>query len=222
MNSTRNYLNLEFITVKPYLTLKNLGLLLAVMVMLSLTSENSALIASMCTMYGVMYASYPFALGEKNSVDYLYPTLAVSRRRVVQGRYIFSALMLAGFALIGLALAGVSKVITGSDFGWGVLAAVTGVLLLLGIAIMSFQLPIYFKLGYSKARVLVYLPLVALPAIIMAFVSLRGGNEALTQALTGLLSIGVLPFCAIAVTAVLVIYCLSCRLSVSYYQKRDL
>ncbi len=83
------FARLDFITIKPYLTVKNLIIFAMVAAAINLYMGGSASIGIIMA-YATVYVSYPFALGEKNGVDMLYSTLSISRGNVVAGRYIFA------------------------------------------------------------------------------------------------------------------------------------
>jgi hypothetical protein len=226
-----DFVRLDFITVKPYFTVKNLVIYAACALLLAVTSGNVASAIGVGMMLGTLFVGYPFALGEKCNIDTLYSTLALDRGSVVSGRYVFTLMVnlcavvfSAGLSTVGLFVAGVFKSAgaLGTDAFWSTLA-----LSVVFIVVQAIQLPIYFRLGYTRARFVSLLPfafIMALASVLMAmgrsgkytsmitdfFVSLvsGGGNGGSLMALSVVVSL-----CLI----VLVSY----GLSLAFYRKRE-
>lgn len=223
MHKTNSFVKLDILTVKPFLTVKTLLLLSVVCLGITLMLKEPFLVAGMLMMYGVIYTSYPFAVGEKNGIDTLYLTLPLHRRQVVTGRYLFAVLLELCSAGIAAVFSAAFYLYTGKAF------ALTEILLLVGPCFFLFtmvsavQLPIYFRLGYAKAKFLSYLPLAIFPLAVMLISSLMGEGklQALVQQLltwsqANAILAGVL---CIALWTVLMLF--SWRLSCVFYQKRE-
>jgi len=112
----------------------------------------------MAAAFTVVMVSTSFLADERGRLDILYGTLPISRTTVVLGRYASSvlvALVAVGLgdviALIGLGLKG--DAIDGGTFLLMNLVAVAILAVSLGV-----QLPVFFALGYTRARVAAMLP----------------------------------------------------------------
>ena len=81
MNRTLSFVRLDFITVKPYATLKNLIIFVAVALIMIISSGGGSSAIGILMVYAVLFSSYPFAVGEKNGIDALYVTLSISEAR---------------------------------------------------------------------------------------------------------------------------------------------
>jgi hypothetical protein len=108
----------------------------------------------------VASVSYLFQADERGLLDTLYATASVSRRDVVIGRYLTVILYAIVAAVLGIAVSLVGGVIDHHSFGWPVLAtALLGAFVVIAIGV-SAQLPFYFALGFTKARPLMFIPIV--------------------------------------------------------------
>lgn len=224
MNKLISFVHLDFITVKPYFTAKNLLIFAAVAVFLTTMSGNIGAGMGVGIMLGTLFISYPFAVGEKSNMDVLYATLSINRKTVVAGRYLFAFSLNLCAVLMSMVLAAVGIIISG-NFG---LIMGTGEILLAGlllaavfIVIQALQLPFFFKMGYTKAKFFSLVPFVALMSGYLAFMSASKDNgfvsrieEALERLTGGALIALVVP------ALFLVCYC-SYRLSLLFYKKRE-
>jgi hypothetical protein len=224
MNKLLAFVRLDFITIKPYLTIKNLLIFAVVAIFLTTMSGNISSGMSVGIMIGTLFISYPFAIGEKNNIDALYVTLSLDRKTVVAGRYLFTLafnicaiLFSIFFAIVGVLVTGA----TGLEIGKSDIL-LAGVLLAAAfIVIQSIQLPFFFKMGYTKAKFFSIVPFVALTTGYMVFMTASKENgivsriESVLEDLTsGLLVV-------LAVLALLLICYISYKLSLSFYKKRE-
>lgn len=150
------FLRLDYYTIREYLRLRNLLIYLALLIFLSWSSDTMILPALCCL--SIFFAGYPFAIAERDRLDFLYASLPLSRRQLVTGRYLFCLVLVFAFLLIALifqlglepglifSMHELLPPLLGSFF------AVTAVLLI--------QLPFLFRLPYTKARLVSMLPLV--------------------------------------------------------------
>ena len=72
MHKALSFAKLDFVTIKPYLTLKNLVILIGVSLIMSWNEGPSPAVSAIVMMFGILYISYPFAVGEQNGIDSLY------------------------------------------------------------------------------------------------------------------------------------------------------
>jgi len=222
MKKALKFVRLDFITVKPYLTLKNLIIFLIVPIILILSSGVDVSVISMFMVFAALYVSYPFAVGEKCGMDALYPTLSIGRGTVVLGRYLFALVfnLCAGvFACIYLFV-----VFTIMQRNFDVLESL--VVALVSFIIFSFiqaiQLPIYFKLGYTKAKMLAYMPFIGFFAVIYAFSKLVSSSF-ISQMAALINWVAANTFISVAVGVIIWIgiMIISCKISIMLYNKRD-
>ncbi|MDR1193788.1 MAG: ABC-2 transporter permease [Peptococcaceae bacterium] len=226
MAKMTSFIRLDLITVKPYFTVKNLSIYAVVALFLTATSGNISSGIGVGMMLSGMFTGYPFALGEKSNLDALYATLALNRQTVVLGRYLFTlALNLVAIIFsVALSSAGLLAAgILGSSIGsegvmWSFLALAAII-----IVIQAIQLPLYFKLGYSKAKFMSLMPFLFIMAFVAALMALSENGK-----FTGVIAdfIAIIMFnsnglALFTVLALCLIVFLSYRLSLAFYQKRE-
>lgn len=207
MNKTLSFARLDYITIKPYLTLKNLLLLAVVFSFIGFGTGSAPMIIGMLMMYGSIYVSYPFAVGDRNGIDALYAVLPVSKRHIVAGRYIFAVCLNIAAGIGSFAISWLVMFVFKKDFDIMEMLFTVLACLVLYTTVQAIQLPIFFKLGYTKGKMLSYLPLAMFPAAIVAasnfankdkilpwltgILERAAGNLALTAALVGVVWIAV-------------------------------
>ncbi|MGI6004270.1 MAG: ABC-2 transporter permease [Christensenellales bacterium] len=208
---------LDFRTVKPYLAGKYLALMAACLLVVGFTLKEPAIFVSIMMLWGIMYCTYPFSIGEQGNLDTLYATLAVSRRDVVAGRYLYAL----GIGLLAMALAVISGILFALPrqipYGPDQALVQVGACMAVLVVLVSIQLPIYFKLGYAKAKMLAYLPM-------FGFLLFVPFGDMLEKPLAGMMlwiSQNTLGFALICSGACLGIFTLSYTISARLYEKRD-
>ncbi|MDR1264125.1 MAG: ABC-2 transporter permease [Propionibacteriaceae bacterium] len=162
------FVRLDGRTVRPYLQTRTLLLSAAMALGIGVATREPVIAAAMPLFMATTYLGYPFLAGERSDMDALYVTWSIPGRTVVLGRYGFSF----GLNLVALLVAAVFATPI-AWWQWAVPAELAPALLtLFGMVIVvnCLQLPVYFKLGYTKAKGLVYVPLLAIMAIIVLVV----------------------------------------------------
>jgi hypothetical protein len=229
MNNVKKSLllvRLDLYTIKPYLTLKNLGIYIGVAFIVSYSSTGAGALIGMMMGFALMYTSYPFVVGEKSGMDILYAMLSVKRKSVVLGRYLFA---FAFIVCVGVFAVFFSYVLlTARQVSFNAVDSFTTllVLFLLFSVISAVQLPIFFRYGYTKAKFLAYLPFVMLPLIITFSSDVIGSaaNFAIVAQVIAFfqwLAANALRAALLAAAAWLAIMAASYKISLAGYSKRD-
>jgi len=223
MNKTLSFAKLDFITIKPFLTIKNLSLLLCVASFLVFGTDSPSATISMVIMYATMFAVYPFAVGEQNGIDALYSTLPISRSVVVAGRYLFAVLVNIAAVILSFGLTAIVYTILRREFIIEEMLLTVVVCFSVFVFMQAVQLPFYFKLGYNKAKIIAYLPLLAFPVCVFILSKLFGSDALIS----GLVTIAtwiethvILSFLILFAVLLSVLF-ISYRISLGYYKKRD-
>lgn len=167
MKALTNVVRLDFYTIRQYLGIKQLGLygLVGLFIGIGLGEASAAL--GMLMIYGMFYASYPFLTAEKNQLDLLYLTLPLDRRQVVRGRYLFAFCVTLLFLVFSLLLVVIFAVIQKEAILSVDQISAGGTLFFFVTFIELLQLPFYFKLGYSKAKIIAMLPILFIPLAVV-------------------------------------------------------
>lgn len=223
MNRTLSFTKLDYLTIKPYLTLKNMLLFVLVFAFIGYGTGEPSMLIGMLMMYGVIYSSYPFAVGDKNGIDTLYATIPLKKSNIVAGRYIFALSLNIIVGAVALAVSAALMIALGKEFN--LIETIMTILVCFALfsIVEAVQLPIYFKLGYAKAKFLAYLPLAAFPAAVVA-ISAFVGKDTLLPFIENMFSWmqenGLYAIILIAVIWVLIMF-FSGLLSYHFYKKRE-
>jgi hypothetical protein len=159
MKYLARFVRLELLALRPYVKTMLLMVVLVAVAVAPTSREPWAVLPALMVMTA-MFPSYPFSLDERAHLDVLYATLPLPRSVVVFGRYLTMLILFGGVFLFG-------TVVT---VGVGIVreAAVSPENLLLAAAIgfalfaivVGGQLPVFFALGFTRARAAAYLPIV--------------------------------------------------------------
>ena len=223
MSKVLSFVKLDFVTIKPYMTLKNLILFIAVAVIMTISSDMSASGIGVLMIFAGLYVTYPFAIGEKTDIDALYITLSIKRSTVVLGRYLFAFVVDVSSGLLAYFFTFV--IFTGLKKGFNAIESLIIVVVVFFIysIIQAIQLPIFFKLGYTKAKFLGYIPFMGIPLVVVLFGNFFK-NMVLTEQITNFLNwFETNPIAAVllGVAFWLMIMAVSYQVSFAYYNKRD-
>jgi hypothetical protein len=228
MSKLGAFIRLDYGTIKPYLTLKNLILFGAMALVLSVINGSVSIGIGIGFMLGTLFTSYPFAIGEKSNLDALYSTLGLDRKTVVIGRFLFVVLLNVGCILFSLAVAtfgvfGASALNIWQDTGGGSSLTTALILSVILLLIQLLQLPLFFKLGYTKAKLMSVLPFALFGAVFGVVTGLAKSSDfsdELDSALSLIFGNQAL-FFAVIVLLIVLVAAGSYRWAVTSYKKRE-
>lgn len=221
MTDIKKILGLDLISIKPYFTMKNLLILLLVSIayVYFLKNPSSTFIVAMT--FALLFASYPFLIGENAGIDGLYRLFGIRPREVVLGRYLSAVILFFLSFILGSILYIIISLIRNMGIDLDILWYMISYLIVF-LVVISFQYPIFFRYGYQQARVFAMVPM-----FLLGFVGVIGGmlGETLFTKVEGLLEF-ILDHQALAIfiggLIVLAIVIFSISLSIKFYKKRDL
>ena len=107
-----------------------------------------------------LLASNPFAADERGRLDTLYATLPISRRSIVISRYLALVVLYVAVALIATIAVIVVTVSQGKPVDFVLLGAVNVASLLVFAVALAVQLPFFFSVGFTRARLMTFIPVV--------------------------------------------------------------
>lgn len=108
----------------------------------------------------VLLAPQTFATDERGRLDTLYATLPISRRTVVLGRYVSLIALYLMLAAVGTLAAVAVSLVQGEQVPLFQLALVNLACLVFFLMTIAVQLPLFFGLGFTRARPMMYIPLI--------------------------------------------------------------
>ena len=216
MNAIKVF-KLDLLSIKPYLTIKNLIILIGLGTLYGVLSKNPAFVLATVQMFAILFSGYPFMVGEESGIDPLYKLFSISSKDVVKGRYLLATVSVIIMLVVGVIMAMlIGLAYPMQDLFYSLLLAAPCIGLI-SLIIIFIEYPIYFKYGYKKGKTLTAVPmlLLAIGAVCSAYF-----NESLKSILQFLV---MNPFLAIAVICIIfiIIVGVSIQFSNKLYTRRD-
>ena len=178
---------------------------------------DSSIIVSFITgaWFTALMASNIFVIQEKNNLNRLYGSVSVELKDIVLGRYIFAfsnyAISLVTVIVVSLIVSlfrdmfiDVSNILLGFSLSLLIFSIITGI-----------QMPLFFKLGYTKAKIWAVVPIlvVMLLVIIPSFITvLSTFIQSVMSNRSMIIAVGIVASC--------VIQLISYKIAVIAYRKR--
>lgn len=207
----------DILSIKQYLSIKNMFISFVLFTVVGYLQNNPHISIGMSMMMGIIFTSYPFAMADLNQTDLLYQTLPISRKDIVKGRYLYNFAVLTFFSLISLAINLILYYITKGKFLFNDMFYSFVLIFIVYTIVILFQTPMYFKLGYIKAKGLNYAPFIIMGLTgyvfskLIDFMSVLKYIEAnLTFFVWGCLFL------------ILFLMLISCLFSIKIYEKKDI
>ena len=210
-------LKLDLLSIRPYLTIKNLIILIGLGTLYGVLSKNPAFVLATVQMFAVLFSGYPFMVGEESGIDPLYKLFSISSKDVVKGRYLLATVSVVIMLVVGVVMAMlIGLAYPMEDLFYSLLLAAPCIGLI-SLIIIFIEYPIYFKYGYKKGKTLTAVPMLLLA---IGTVCSTYFNESLKSILQFLV---MNPFIAMGIicTIFFVIVVVSLKLSHKSYAKRD-
>lgn len=213
MNGAFRIAKLDFFTMKSQAVLYAIMVLIIVM----FSIMDSSIIVSFITgaWFTALMASNIFVIQEKNNLNRLYGSVSVELKDIVLGRYIFafSNYVISLVTVIAVSLIvslfrdmfiDVSNILLGFSLSLLIYSIIAGI-----------QMPLFFKLGYTKAKIWAVVPflVVMLLVIIPSFITvLSTFIQSVMSNQSMIIAVGIVASC--------VIQLISYKIAVIAYRKR--
>jgi hypothetical protein len=204
---------LDFLTIKSQLSL--FFPLLMMLVMFGIMGSTFTIMSFLGAGFIALLATHIFSVQEKNNLDRFYGSVSVNLSDIVLGRYFFVICQYVSVVgvvtLIHICSAffhnttfGFFDFMLGFSFSFFIFAFIIGIIL-----------PVFFKMGYTKAKIWALIPILAVSILfgISPFVSFLREIIELVQSNQSVLIIG-------SLTAGCIILLISYKLAVIAYRKR--
>jgi len=213
MTGTLRMTKLDTFTMRPYFY--TYLALMPIMLLFAYMKSSDTLLYFTCSWFVALTATNIFAIEEKNNLGRLYGTLSIRLTDIVRGRYLFVLLSYAVAALLVLLFSTGIALYHGSAVAWDNTLLGIGVSFLVFSLIVGFQIPLFFRLGYVKAKFWSLVPflLMMLLVIIPSLTDVMSGTVTFAQSHPVSLGLGTLLAGVLFLSA-------SCRVAVVFYRKR--
>ena len=149
MNAIKVF-KLDLLSIKPYLTIKNLIILIGLGTLYGVLSKNPPYVLATVQMFAILFSGYPFMVGEESGIDPLYKLFSISSKDVVKGRYLLATVSVIIMLVVGVVIAMlIGLAYPMQDLFYSLLLAAPCIGLI-SLIIIFIEYPIYFKYGYKR------------------------------------------------------------------------
>ncbi len=216
MKDIKKIVNLDYISIKPYFTLKNLIIMICLYLVYFFITSNPLTANSAILIFSIVYSSYPFLIGEEAGIDSLYRIFGIKSEKVVIGRYVFALLLFIFALLISIVFSTIfSFFVETADIRE--FLATSLAYLLVYLVFISLKYPLYFKFGYKKAKSISALTFVLIGLLSFLVMALKDSLNDLFLFMENNIFMTLL----ISLLLVLLIVFISIKVSQKLYKKRD-
>lgn len=153
---------LDILSIRPYLTIKNLIILIGLGTLYGALSKNPVYVMTTVQMFAILFSGYPFMVGEEAGIDPLYKLFSIEPKDVVKGRYLLAALSVIIMLITGVVLAMIIGFVWSIEELFLSLMFTTPITGFIALTIIFIEYPIYFKYGYKKGKTLAAIPMLLL------------------------------------------------------------
>jgi hypothetical protein len=227
MSKVKAFLKLDFMSVKHYF--KPIAVMFYMLLAVIFTHFFGTLSGGIGygMTLGTLIMSYNFIVAENCDLDTLYSTLALGKKTIVFGRYLYTLILNSVVLLgsIGCSMIGIFiKTKELPAFSFEVFFSIA-VVVALFIFIQSIQMPMFFKLGYTKAKIFSIVPMFFILTIGVTMSSFYKHRE---NVLIEFLNVignfleknRIFPVLSVVIFIALSLY-ISYKISVIFYKKRE-
>lgn len=218
MSNISKLIQLDKALLKPYLKYFLIIIFCTVPMMLGYKEIMSSMVFA--TIMISVTSSYTFSVAEKNDLNRLYGLLPVSKKDIVTGRYVFTALMGLFGILVSVILNLIILTIVEVPFTLDEVILSIGVGMLLYFPFTAIQLPGFFKFGAIKGKAFSFIPLFGL-FFMSSIVKSLSPNSTSNAKLPELLN-NPLGMLMIAILLSVVLYGISIGITQRIYDKMEL
>ncbi len=162
-------IKLDIISIKPYLTIKNFAIMTFIPIFYMYIMDSPVITLSMAMVFGIIFSSYPFLLGENAGIDGLYRIFGISSKELVIARYIMAYIIFISVSIFGIIYYLLIALVKDYPIGMDIFEMI-GINFVFFTLMICFQYPIYFKYGYTKAKTFGFLPI-----LIIGILGMLGG-----------------------------------------------
>ncbi|MFQ8697572.1 MAG: ABC-2 transporter permease [Peptoniphilus harei] len=216
MKDIKKIVNLDYISIKPYFTLKNLIIMIFLYLVYFFVTSNPLTANSAILIFSIVYSSYPFLIGEEAGIDSLYRIFGIKSEKVVLGRYVFALVLFIFALLISIVFSIIfSFFVETADIREFLTTSLA--YLLVYLVFISLKYPLYFKFGYKKAKSISALTFVLIGLLSFLVMALKDSLNDLFIFMENNIFMTLL----ISLLLVLLIVFMSIKVSQKLYKKRD-
>jgi len=166
MRNLMGLLKLDIKLVTPYW--KWLVLFFGIALLMGILNNNDAgsifmfsfaIFAGTCT-------AFPFENTDKSNLNVLFATLPTNRRSMLVARHIFFLVTLVIMLVAGIIVGIVLDLIMGNELSFTVMSLFACLAIGLYLFNVGFQTPFFYRYGYTKGRIFLWIPIIVVMVIV--------------------------------------------------------
>lgn len=212
----KKQIKLDLISMRPYITFKNFAVMTFIAILYMYIMGSPVITISLAMLFGIVFSSYPFLLGENSGIDGLYRIYGINNKEVVIARYIIACIIFILVSIFGFFYYFILALIKNLPIGLDILEMIAMNFVIFAL-LVSFQYPIYFKFGYTKAKTFALLPIFIIGGLGMVLGLFKENLKGVYQFIFSHKEVMMIAFGIL----VLLIILSSIKLSIKFYKKRD-
>ncbi len=213
MSNSLKMARLDYFTFKSQIVAY--AALVMMIIMFSAMDSSFVTLSITVSWFTALLSTNIFAIQEKNELERLYASLSFSLKNIISGRYIFTFANYTLAMIVSIFIGIVVSFLQNRNVDYADIILSISISLFAFTIITGIQIPIYFKLGYTKARVWCMIPFV----LVMAICILPSFIDVFSSIITGLIKHQmVLEIISLIISFVILL--VSYHLSIMCYQKR--
>ena len=212
----RKQIKLDLISIKPYMIFKNFAVMTFIAILYMYIMGSPVITISLAMLFGIIFSSYPFLLGENSGIDGLYRIYGISSKEVVIARYIIACIIFVLVSIFGFSYYLILALIKNLPIGLDIIEMIA-INFVIFILMVSFQYPIYFKYGYTKAKTFALIPIFIIGGMGMVLGLFKENLKGLYRFMFSHKEVMMVAFGIL----VLFIITISIKLAINFYKKRD-
>ena len=137
-----------------------LAVFLAIAVAVTLINQTGIVfIVIWVGVFSALIMAWQFEVTDKNNLNVLYAALPTTRKSMVFARYMFALIFLASAIVIGLVVGLGVELIFGNEIVFDIIFMIMSLSIGIFFLMVAWQNVFFFKLGYTKGRMFVWVPL---------------------------------------------------------------
>ena len=212
----KKQIKLDLISMRHYITFKNFAVMTFIAILYMYIMGSPVITISLAMLFGIVFSSYPFLLGENSGIDGLYRIYGINNKEVVIARYIIACIIFILVSIFGFFYYFILALIKNLLIGLDILEMIAMNFVIFAL-LVSFQYPIYFKFGYTKAKTFALLPIFIIGGLGMVLGLFKENLKGVYQFIFSHKEVMMIAFGIL----VLLIILSSIKLSIKFYKKRD-
>ncbi len=217
MKNIGKAMKLDILSVMPYLTVKNLVILVALGGFYAVLLKTPMMSVVMAQIFSLMFATYPFMVGDNAGIDPLFKIMGIRSDDVVSGRYLLALMFIIVMLIVGIVMAALGSILYPSEDLASILLSTAAAMFIVSSLVVFIQYPLFFRMGYLKARTIGMIPFFLIGIAIFAVGSLSFKLQSLVAYLV--------QHIYIFIFALIVFWCLAFFVSITlakkFYRQRD-